>query len=1217
MTQGPGMHQIKASAGSGKTYRLTQRFLELLSACGEGPRTAACTSRAREIPDDTPADWRGIMAITFTNAAATEMLERVLRELKERALSGDPRAPATRSAKAWIERILHDMGSLNISTIDSLLNLILRLSALSRNLPPDFTTVFTTEEILEPCLDDLMNRAWEGDEKLQGLVGSICRSAVEHEDWNGFRARNTIATRLKEVLALGFRGELAGLTDPDTIQDTAGTGRGLRPKLLRRIHERLRLLRSRGLPATGERAQGDPAPLAYEKRFVDALDKALAAFAMPPADVEGPKTLADYARLRPDPGTDLKSAYFEEGHKFPVLKKDMDRVDGALADAYAALARDIAGYRCLEHLYRQGRIYRPLLELAGIVLDRYERDIEFTGKVPNDLIPGLVQDILATEDGVNEAFCRLGNRLRHFLVDEFQDTSRGHWQALQPLVANALASGGSLTWVGDVKQAIYGFRGGDCTLFDEVATDRELADIVQESGVEKESLAFNWRSSAAVISFNNDLFSPLHDRDIAEEALLACLSEDVAKRAQGLPCSLVPGLAGTAEGEGGPGTLAGHFAAMTAQAYEGAAQEQAPRNDGMPGRVRLLRVPARAASGAPRAGDGAGMEGEGDDAPMEKAILDAVRLEGARDTDRESGPRWNRILVLVRSNAEAMAAARVLSREAIPVITENSLLLGEHPLVVQTLALLRFLRAPDDDIAFWTLVTGSILRHGLTPEERAILDDRLVGMGRDPRRLAPDGDGGKALWKIWKEECPQACERQLDPFVGRAGSMTPYDIVAEWYEHEDAIGRFPDAAPFLRRFLELLDTCQHRDIRSLPDFLDYWDLHGNEEKVPMPRGMNAVRIMTVHAAKGLQAPVVIVTWKSRRPGHEPLEVMEYLHGDGKRRIPLRVLCRGKTIFPATVARRLREAFEAVNRLYVACTRAQESLLILEEQAARGEGRMLDVLWEHSANTLGIEPEEAAVLATERERLCAAGEASGDNSPRPASPEETAPGEGAATAAGRPGEGNGLPGPGSGDGAQQGPEEPWTPMAWVPGLHVHLSHQDESSPRDLAKDRGTFLHACMEALSALPAAARDAGQIVEAQFAKRPWLRDGDFAETARGELEWFLSLPDARRWLDEGLPEQSMVHAGGNGMETLRVDLLVPEADGVLVLDYKHGDPDSRTCRFYERKMHDYLACLAACGQPNPRGLILYLSRRECCEIVPGRRPVTTRPGPARTDAGR
>ena len=72
--------------------------------------------------------------------------------------------------------------------------------------------------------------------------------------------------------------------------------------------------------------------------------------------------------------------------------------------------------------------------------------------------------------------------------------------------------------------------------------------------------------------------------------------------------------------------------------------------------------------------------------------------------------------------------------------------------------------------------------------------------------------------------------------------------------------RYPDADVFLRCFLEVLKNAEDQGLATLPDFLAHWQEKGEEEKVPMPEGIDAVRIMTVHKSKGLEAPVVLLPW---------------------------------------------------------------------------------------------------------------------------------------------------------------------------------------------------------------------------------------------------------------------------------------------------------------------------------------------------------------------
>ena len=164
----PQLRQIRASAGSGKTYELTTSFLKHLSGAAEagGGPFSGCSA-----VHSGPHGWPEILAVTFTNRAAAEMQERIIGRLKDTALGTDKPAPGwTREqARRWVGIILRRYGALNVRTIDSLLHLIVRLTALELDLPPDFEPVFATDEAIgfTPC--------WR---KHVGTFFSIPRSAV-------------------------------------------------------------------------------------------------------------------------------------------------------------------------------------------------------------------------------------------------------------------------------------------------------------------------------------------------------------------------------------------------------------------------------------------------------------------------------------------------------------------------------------------------------------------------------------------------------------------------------------------------------------------------------------------------------------------------------------------------------------------------------------------------------------------------------------------------------------------------------------------------------------------------------------------------------------------------------------------------------------------------------------------------------------------------------
>ena len=145
------IEQLQASAGSGKTYSLTRRFLTLMLASSRAP--AACGADLGE-----GYGPESILAITFTNKAATEMKERVIGTLKTLALGQpDPELGGREhEAAAWLERVLRHLHLLNIRTIDSLLHLMARLFALELGLPPDFEASLDEEEVFEALFDRVL-----------------------------------------------------------------------------------------------------------------------------------------------------------------------------------------------------------------------------------------------------------------------------------------------------------------------------------------------------------------------------------------------------------------------------------------------------------------------------------------------------------------------------------------------------------------------------------------------------------------------------------------------------------------------------------------------------------------------------------------------------------------------------------------------------------------------------------------------------------------------------------------------------------------------------------------------------------------------------------------------------------------------------------------------------------------------------------------------------
>ena len=1056
----PQLTQIKASAGSGKTYGLTRRFLLRLTQCGNNSAKNAFAACA-PIRDDRPLGLGDILAVTFTNAAAVEMRDRVIRHLKNAALgnpAGDFSLPADR-ARAWVDAIVRDLSALNIRTIDSLLLLIVRAAALELNLPPDFQPVFSTEEALTPYLDIFIEQASRGDDAMRELLRQACLALVNHDNTPGFLAGDKLRRKLREVLDDVLRGKYAGRTP--------------RPELEAKLHD---------MKTTAVQAA-----------------KTLLATAMTHNLPWHKTALAAVAQLAEGRMKSCASVYAGKNNAGELFHKNTT-VPDSVATAFKAYAAQARNWTRTGELIRQALGLEPFMQLAETLVEAFLQSLEQEGALPTLLTPRLAGAALNGDHGVPDMLCRLGTRLRHFLLDEFQDTSREQWLALHPLVLEALSRGGSLTCVGDVKQSIYSWRGGESELFDSVFEDVELTQISPR--MEQHILPFNRRSRREVVEHNNRFFAPLADAATALQIMRSLMPQDTPE----------------------------HILQTDAHKIHMAFAEvvqQCPPETQNGGFVRIEQIQAH------------------DAAALSEAAPDCL----CRLLREEIQPRrpLSDVLVLTRGNATARLAAERLVREGLPVITENSLLLAGHPLIVQTVAMLRFLDAPEDDIAFWTVLTGSVLRDH--PEAAGLAWESL----HDWR----PANAQQPLYLNFRAHRPHVWERLLAPFYNQSGLMTPYDIVQEWFARLDVESRFTDARTFLRRFLEVLQHAEEKGLADLPSFLAHWQDKGGEEKVPMPENMNAVRIMTIHKSKGLEAPVVILPWTDFRSyaANNTIAVEK----DGM----LLAAPNRKSLGEPYYADMARQARETLHLLYVAFTRAKDELYAFRTVTPHTKklcslGAAMDILWRQA----GFAPPYI----------------SGTPPPTPA--RDTKPA---------------APTPSAPSVSPQPVPTDWRPMLWLPRLKIFRNPLGR--PAFTPEKYGELIHFCLKNLKITGKAGYDASMAVKFSLAHFPLPVPRN--ETLRKELtdmlEWYASCPEAARWMAHGMPEQSMTDKDGR---TLRMDLLVREPEGLLIVEYKSGQPQPR----HLDQIRRYLACLAESGEAGAdaaRAVLVYISLRRFQPVSP------------------
>lgn len=456
----PPRELVVASAGAGKTYRLSQRIIELLDAGAE------------------PSE---VLASTFTRKAAGEILERVLVRLAEGAvrpggLERDPPLSQERCLEI-LSGLVRRLHTVNVGTLDSFFQRVARAFSLEMGLPP----------------------VW-------GLSGGPADEALQ-------------ARAVSALLEGSDRGELLELVR--RLQGgEAGQGvHGLLMKEVAGLHDLFRDVDPHapepwGFPSALLEALGPPP----ERHEVGEVAGEILAQEVPRTKAGKPD--GRWTRARDEAAERIRAMewddYLTKGLSAKVLTGEMTYYRTEIPPALvAALGAGI-------HLARRalvGPAHARTLALAGL-LARYHRTVEGLreeeGRYRFDDVTRALGDALALERG-DELHYRLDARIRHILLDEFQDTSLSQWRALRPLVAELLSGyldeRGAVV-VADPKQSIYGWRGGEPRILDAMERDFSL---------ERATLALSWRSSQVVLDLVNEVFGRAREGGVVEEDLLPAL----------------------------------------------------------------------------------------------------------------------------------------------------------------------------------------------------------------------------------------------------------------------------------------------------------------------------------------------------------------------------------------------------------------------------------------------------------------------------------------------------------------------------------------------------------------------------------------------------------------------------------------------------------------------------------------------------------------------
>ncbi|MFQ6016914.1 MAG: double-strand break repair helicase AddA [Kiloniellaceae bacterium] len=1122
---------VAASAGTGKTKVLTDRVLSLMLH-GTAPARILC--------------------LTFTKAAAAEMANRLAQRLGRWAtmaeddltieltgLLGDPPEDSHLvRARQLFARVLDAPGGMKIQTIHAFCQSLLGRFPLEADIAPHFQVLddrsaqemlgHAREEVLAVARDDA-----DDDSPSAPLAAALAEVTVyaQEQSFTELMAE-LIKERARLKRLLGRHGGIEGVTAA--------------------VFRVLGVAEDETLERVLAEACADQA--------VDLMGLRLAAEAM----ADGNKTDRDHgARIAAwlaEPGERAAGfqgylgAFFTdkgEGDPFKTLvHKDSLAAAPGIDAVLAGEAMRLGAVRAKLRSITVARATAALLRLGDAILQAYERHKRARALLDYDDLILNARDLLQRPGVAAWVLFKLDGGLDHVLIDEAQDTNPEQWQVIDALTAEFFAGEGAregprtVFAVGDAKQSIFSFQRADPMAF--AAMRAHFAERARTAGQDWQTidLGVSFRSGAAVLKAVDAVFGqdPARDGVLFEEAALGHQPVRI-------------GQAGVVE-----------LWPPAAPAEDDGTRPWKPpleRRGAAPARARLARLIAH------------------------RIWRWTTAKQGAADPDSllESKNRRLRpgdILVLVRRRNEFVEElVRELKRLDVPVAGVDRMVLREQLAVMDLVALGRVLLLPGDDLMLAVVLKGPLV--GLTEEQLFTLAHKRSG----------------SLWnslaaQAARDPAFRAAREHLTALLARADFVPPYELYAEILNRDWGGGRGrerllarlgPDAGDPIEEFLSLALAYEREHVPSLEGFLHWLEAGAQEVKRDMEHGHDAVRVITVHGAKGLQAPVVILPDTMQVP--RARNGLFWLERDGGLALwPLRKTYDGDAALQARAADRAAQLREYRRLLYVAMSRAEDRLYVcgwnmktaapadcwykLVERALAGvaEARHFDF-------TAGVE----GGWAGPGWRLHVA------QSAEPDSVRETAP-RGPSKAR-RPAWAREAPAP---EPAPPRPLAPSRPSEDEPAVRSPRGPDEGGRFR-----RGRLIHRLLQSLPDLPPARR---KDAAARFLARPvhGLSQDERREIQEVTLA-VLEHPGFTELFAAGsraeAPVVGLIEAkAGAEVVSGQVDRLVAGDERILVVDYKTNRPapetEAEVPAIYLRQMAAYRAVLAG----------VYPNRRIDCALL-------------------
>ncbi|HEY0262609.1 MAG TPA: UvrD-helicase domain-containing protein [Chitinophagales bacterium] len=505
----------KASAGSGKTFTLVKEYLRIC------------------IQSENTEKYRNILAITFTNKACNEMKERIIRTLHGFAGNDTSTSSAIKTdetmlkllctetqkseekirffAKEMLHKLLQDYSGLSIMTIDSFIHKVIRGFSVDLELPHNFEVHLDKEKLLDLIVENVLDEVTDDEENAltKALIEFTESKMDDGKGWNIESALREFTSELLREESFAHLKEVAKISA-----------------------EQIELLRKKLATTTKEFEKTLNAKGAQALDLIASNNLSVDDFFQKKSGIFGYfSKLKTFPEKDPEVNSYVEKTLSEDKWTSSKDNNVIAKIDGIKVDLLEIVASAIS---YVEENAKRYYLFKLIakninqIRVAEAISRAYEKVKEDENILPISAFQPTVYEKVSTQDIV-DIYERIGEKYDSIMIDEFQDTSILQFRNLLPLIENSQFKSEYSLVVGDAKQSIYRWKGGEAQqivdLFnkkifgsknDMMLQGREIA--INNYGIESKTLKSNFRSRKDIVQFNNELYETLlHFSDSAKE----------------------------------------------------------------------------------------------------------------------------------------------------------------------------------------------------------------------------------------------------------------------------------------------------------------------------------------------------------------------------------------------------------------------------------------------------------------------------------------------------------------------------------------------------------------------------------------------------------------------------------------------------------------------------------------------------------------------------